>query len=400
MGQSDRPKSPLQDRIRDAIASEGRPGTAADGARLSAIPFHQYMTLCLYHPDFGYYRSGETKVGPRGDFYTSSHVGEVMGERLAYKLAALARERFGEGRVVDVIDWGGGTGRLSRQMLDAWHSEEGPDLGGNAFFLTLVDGNPAHREEAESLLESYVRSGKARIANDAGAFPDDGGGRSPMSDRPVIVVANELLDAFPVHRLTARDGEPMEWGVGWRNGRFVPALLDEADPRLEAWLREEGVFPRENQTLEANLDGAAWAAGVASRFGHALLVFVDYGDESEELAGPHRMDGTLLCYRDHRAHNDPYSAPGEQDLTAHVNFSHVRRAVEAVGGREIWYGTQKRFLVEAGILDGLSAHALTDPFHPIVRRNRAIRQLLLSDGMSELFKVQIFEVGSRKAPAT
>jgi SAM-dependent MidA family methyltransferase len=121
-----------------------------------------------------------------------------------------------------------------------------------------------------------------------------------------------------------------------------------------------------------------------------MLILIDYGDENSELTAPHRMDGTLLCYAKHRAHNDPYRDAGEQDLTAHVNFSLVRKAAEAAGWREIWYGTQKHFLIESGIMERLSEHQLTDPFHPIVRRNRTIRQLLLSDGMSELFKVQLF----------
>jgi SAM-dependent MidA family methyltransferase len=139
-----------------------------------------------------------------------------------------------------------------------------------------------------------------------------------------------------------------------------------------------------------NLDAADWVEKLASRLKQAILVFIDYGDETEELIAPHRMDGTLLCYYKHRVHNDPYLLPGEQDITSHVNFSHIRRVAIQTGCRELSYGTQKKFLVESGILEKLSAHSLTDPFHPTVRRNRAIRQLLLSDGMSELFKVQIF----------
>ena len=195
-------------------------------------------------------------------------------------------------------------------------------------------------------------------------------------------------------------GALREWGVACAaGGGLVPCRMEPTDPRLSEWLREEGIGLLDGQTVEVNLDGAAWAAKIAARFDRALLVFIDYGDETAELTGPHRMDGTLLCYRDHRAHNDPYAWPGEQDMTAHVNFSHIRRCLERQGAEEIWYGSQKAFLVEAGILEQLTAHGHFDPFHPVARRNRAIRQLLLSDGMSELFKVQAFSVDRKQRMA-
>ncbi|MFC4599396.1 class I SAM-dependent methyltransferase [Cohnella hongkongensis] len=390
MEQAQARRFPLLDAVSAAIDAEGRPAIAADGATLSAISFYHYMSLCLYHPEFGYYRSGFPKVGREGDFYTSSSIGDVMGETLAGWLREAALARFGPGAAVEVLDWGGGTGRLSRQMLDAWaaSSDRPEDGAAPAFAVTVVDGNPAHRREAERELAAHIRAGTARVSDETEWE------KLLAPDRPVIVVANELLDAFPVHRLVMQDGKLSEWGVArTAEGRLVPCLMEPTDVRLADWLAEEGVELLDGQTVEANLDAAAWAADIAVRFARALLVLIDYGDETAELISPHRMDGTLLCYYRHRAHNDPYQWPGEQDLTAHVNFSHIRRSVEKRGGRQIWYGSQKRFLVEAGLLERLTAHGFTDPFHPVVRRNRAIRQLLLSDGMSELFKVQVFAIG-------
>lgn len=317
-----------------------------------------------------------------------------MGDSLARWLRKVAFAHFGAGETVEVLDWGGGTGRLSRQLMDTWTSAETDSSSvleqALTFSMTVIDGNPSHRSEAHRELESYIREGRARVTDESEWQ------RFVPSDRPVIVVANELLDAFPVHRLVMKDGELREWAVACaEDGRFIPCLMEPTDTRLIEWLREEGVELRENQTIEINLDGADWATAVAARFKRALFVFIDYGDETTELTGTHRMDGTLLCYREHRAHNDPYAWPGQQDITAHVNFSHIRRSMERHGAKEIWYGTQKRFLVEAGIMERLIAHNYSDPFHPIVRRNRAIRQLLLSDGMSELFKVQIFATPSK-----
>ncbi len=356
----------------------------AEIAELSAISFHHYMSLCLYHPEYGYYRSGKTRVGREGDFYTSAYVGEIMGEQLASSILRLTNERFAGSDAVEVVDWGGGTGRLSRAMLDAW-SDSGE--AGKRFALTVIEGNPEHRQEAGEQLAAYIDAGIARVVGgQLDRLPD-------WSDRPVVVVANELLDAFPVHRIARRDGRIVEWGVTWdeRSESFVSCMLPRSGTNWSAWLEEQGITLLEGQTFEVNPDAAGWIRDLARRTNRALLVLIDYGDEDRELSAPHRMDGTLLCYAKHRAHNDPYILPGEQDLTAHVNFSHMRRAAEQSGWRQIWYGTQKRFLVESGVMDKLAEHRNADPFHPLARRNRAIRQLLLSDNMSELFKVQIFE---------
>jgi SAM-dependent MidA family methyltransferase len=120
-----------------------------------------------------------------------------------------------------------------------------------------------------------------------------------------------------------------------------------------------------------------------------MIITIDYGDRSGELYAEHRMNGTLLCYRDHRAYDDPYAFPGEQDITSHVNFDACIRTGEQTGITDWTYKSQKQFLVDAGILDRLANTATLDPFSQAARNNRMIRQLLLSDGMSELFKVLV-----------
>lgn len=374
------PQTPLAGVLQQIISQSPSTGEDLQGNVHSAISFHRYMALCLYHPEFGYYRSGSSRVGREGDFYTSAFIGELMGEQLAAELIRLADRHFSGNAPVQVVDWGGGTGRLSRQMLDAW-AQAGDS--GNRFALAVVDGNPEHRRLAEEALNTYISMNKARVVSEEDAESVASRGKN------VIVVANELLDAFPVHRVVSRGGRLLEWGVAYSEGTFIPCLMEPTDARLSEWLEEEGISLLDNQTIEVNLDAANWVSNLGNSLGPAIVVLIDYGDEREELSSPHRMDGTLMCYYKHRAHNDPYVLPGEQDMTSHVNFSHIRREAARAGWTELWYGSQKKFLVESGIMEKLSSHSITDPFHPVVRRNRAIRQLLISDGMSELFKVQI-----------
>lgn len=132
------------------------------------------------------------------------------------------------------------------------------------------------------------------------------------------------------------------------------------------------------------------AAGLGER---AELITIDYGDVREELYAPHRMNGTFLCYRKHQAYDLPLLYPGEQDMTSHVNFSTLIDAGRECGLNQFQLMTQKQFLVENGLLNRLQPHDAADPFSPAAKRNRAIRQLLISDQMSELFKVLIQKKG-------
>lgn len=367
--------------LKSEIEAGGRRGRMPDGSTRSCITFRDYMNLALYHPDFGYYRTGKARVGREGDFYTSAYVGDIMGEQLADWIGRLAAELYPGDSPVDVIDWGGGTGRLAGQMLEAWRQA---GEAGDRFRVTVVDGNPSHLERAKEALAEPIAAGRANVANADRAGDWHG--------RPAIVIANELLDAFPVHRVTSRDGELKEWGVAWdaEGDRPASCLTEPSDPGLADWLDRQGVRLAEGQTTEIGLDAASWLANLSARLGPAVIVFIDYGDGTAELTGPHRMDGTLLMYERHQAHADPFRHPFEQDMTAHVDFDLVRDRAVRLGWQAHWYGTQKQFLVETGVLGKLVRHDLADPFHPVVRRNRAIRQLLLSDGMSELFKVQVW----------
>jgi SAM-dependent MidA family methyltransferase len=330
----------------------------------------------------------DDKIGPKGDFYTSSSIGPIMGQMLA---AFFLRERerlAGTATSWRIEEWGGGNGRLARHILDEIERLDHPAY--DCLTYAMVEKSGYHRRlQAESLFPHRDRV-KIVEAPSHGARNELGEQDDEATDF-TIVLANELLDAFPIY-LVRRDSEGMkEIGVGWddRASQFVERAESLAEPSVLRWLADEQVGLQVGQTAEVNLGAGEWIRDRAIRLVNGMIVTIDYGDRSAELYAEHRMNGTLLCYKDHRAYDGPFAYPGEQDMTAHVNFDACIRAGEQAGIDRWTFTTQKQFLVDAGILDRLANTATLDPFSPAARNNRMIRQLLLSDGMSELFKVLV-----------
>ncbi len=339
-----------------------------------SISFRDYMDLVLYHPEFGYYMADRPKIGTQGDFYTSSQIGSIMGEMLAHAFVRRSEDLDGKLRIVE---WGAGSGRLARQILDEISSRF-PQHYDNLTY-TLIDASAFHRKMQSETLSGHIR----KIAQMTG---DEWFAQGPYEN--VIVFSNELIDAFPVHRIRKRQGQMMEVFVAWdmEQAAFYETL-HPLSKQLEAFLARNPADLREQQEAEVNTAAEAWLTRTAKTIKSGILLTIDYGDTREELYAAHRMKGTLMCYRNHTANDNPYRFVGEQDITAHVNFSSLIAAGEMLGFKEWSLLTQKRFLISEGILDKLQSHAALDPFDPAAKKNRAIRQLLLSDQMSELFKV-------------
>ncbi|ULL17614.1 SAM-dependent methyltransferase [Paenibacillus sp. H1-7] len=348
-----------------------------------AISFHDYMEQCLYHPEYGYYMSDRTKIGREGDFYTSSSIGTIMGEVLARYIASQAAY-FGPGAALRVVEWGGGTGRLARLILDELKRLD-TDLYERTAYIS-VEKSERHRAMQQDALTEH----EGRVQ-----WMTDEQWRSQGPWENVIILSNELLDAFPVHRIQWIGGRPYELYVEWdESGQAFaeqPFRLVEEDEPLGTYLHVQEVDFQEGQQLEVNLHALDWIRSIGAAVGRGQLITVDYGDQAEELYAEHRMKGTIIGYRSHMASEQFYSAPGWQDITSHVNFTALIRAGEHAGLRLKSCTTQKQFLLENGILQMLQDAMGADPFSEAARRNRSIRQLLLSDQMSELFKVLVQE---------
>lgn len=359
--------NPLTVRIAEAIRRSPR----------RAIPFRDYMNLALYEPEWGYYMRSRPKIGRDGDFYTSANIGGVMGEMIAREALKLSAS----GEPLRIAEWGGGTGAMALSVLEAIARLSPGKLGGTTY--TLVESSPYHRRLQRQTLQPYAPM--VRIWT-----PEQW--REEAPHRFELVFANELLDAFPVHRVVRRGGVWLESYVALAEG--APGTGDFAERWLEPTAAAAEAFETwsandvpEGKIVELCPDACGWIAMMGRTLSDGTLLLLDYGDERRELLADHRMQGTLAVYSRHRRLDDWWNAPGERDLTAHVDFTAVRGAAEAAGFAVEQYATQKEFLLQAGVFDLLRNTASADPFHPDTRRNRAVRQLLLSDGMSELFKV-------------
>ncbi|WP_281888155.1 class I SAM-dependent methyltransferase [Paenibacillus sp. YYML68] len=348
------------------------------------LSFRDYMDLCLYEPSYGYYTSDRVKLGREGDFYTSSSLGGLLGESIAEWIsgaAAAVSDLTEARRPFTLVEWGGGDGRLARQLLDRLQQLD-PELYARTSWISIERSEYHRRLQAEQLAPHEERT----------SWMTEEAWQAAAPWRHTIVYSNELPDAFPVHRLVYREHGWMELGVGWdvAECRLIELERAVSSPELLAYIESEQLPTRPGQQFEAPLDALRWYERTVSALGSGSgIVTIDYGDVREELHAEHRMRGTLLAYRRHQASDTPLARPGEQDVTAHVNFSALRETGEAQGLATECYETQKQFLVRHGLLNKLQSHAATDPFSPEARRNRAIRQLLLSDQMSELFKVLI-----------
>lgn len=336
------------------------------------------MSWCLYHPDFGYYMNPRPKVGKEGDFYTSSSITPLMGEMLARRIKRWAEEGR-KGKCFTVIEWGAGTGKLARSILDSLASGW-PNYYNNLEYW-IVEKSRYHQMLLKQELAIHID--KITFKEESELF------QQPCPDL-TFMFSNELLDAFPVHRIKQESSGLMESWVRWDEQERALIEWWETchNDHLFRYLQADSIQLHDNQEAEINLLVERWIKNAGEWLtSGSSLVTIDYGDLAAEVYGRHRMKGTLMCYFRHTANDSPLSNPGEQDITAHVNFSACMRAGELSGLKTEQFVTQKQFLVEHGLLDELQDHFSSDPFSPVARKNRAIRQLLLSDGMSELFKV-------------
>lgn len=342
-------------------------------AEKGPMRFDRFMELALYHPDHGYYTSGGARVGKERDYYTSPCVHPAFGETVSRFLVKAAKT-LGDGAFT-IVEPGAGRGLLALDILDAMRENE-PGVYDRTSYI-LIERSDATIHEAERLLKEHAE--RVSFAESLGALgPESVNG---------VVLSNELMDALPFRRARFEGGRLREIFVTLEDGRLRETTDGPCAPEIEEYFRWKDDF-EDGQEVEINLKSAGYVKDIARVLKRGFVLTIDYGYLAEELFGPDRMKGTYKCIYRHTVSEDPYVRIGEQDVTAHVDFSLLIRAGKEAGLREVKYITQGQFLIDWGVLDILErlSSARKEPQLREQKALSAIKSLFLPGSMGHSFR--------------
>jgi SAM-dependent MidA family methyltransferase len=344
----------LFDQIADAIAD-------ADGL----LPFDRFMELALYAPGLGYYVAGAQKLGPGGDFVTAPELSPLFGDCLAHQSAEVL-EALGGG---SLFEFGAGSGALAAQILTRLG-----EIGALPDRYLILEPSPELQARQREHLQRALPKASERCVWLTG-LPEDFSG---------VVIANEVLDAMPVHRFRiGEDGAIQEVFVRLHQGQLSEVAVAPRSPGLREAVQaliDAGLASAPGYSSEINLRLPPWLNALAKRMTSGLILLIDYGYPRAAYFQPDRYMGSLMCHFRHQAHGDPYRHLGLQDITAHVDFTAVAEAGEQAGLELEGFTTQAHFLIGCGIDERLASADDLD-------LALGAKQLLLPTAMGERFKV-------------
>lgn len=293
--------------------------TASLAARIAAegpIPFPEFMAAALYDPARGYYARESRQVGRSGDFFTSVSVGPLFGALLARRFLQWW-EAAGKPAAWRILELGAHDGRLAEDVLTALKA--GGTEAYDGLEYAIVEPLPKLAAAQRERLSGFGKT--LAFASEV----------ADLNVRPGIAFGNELLDALPFHVIEWRNGGWSECHVGWADGSFHWQTGRPLSPEVTAaTIRLTGPFP-EGYRTEVRTGFAALLDSLAKALGQGLLVWPDYGFARPDYYSPARSTGTLRTFSNHQAAEDPLADPGERDITAHVDFTHVAETALALG---------------------------------------------------------------------
>lgn len=367
-----------QDHISEKLSAQLRGHIARNGP----MPFSEWMSAALYDPEHGYYQRADLiRWGRAGDYRTAPESSELFGAIWASYFAECHRE-LGEPLAWTIIEAGPGAGDFAANCLDALRSNHPEVFSATTYLLDEV-GEPARARSKERLGPFGDRLTFGRI-------PDQ-----PAGSLTGVVFANELLDAFPVTRVTKQGGVLGEWMVDvdhldqfyWRFGPGVK-------PEIKTYLDRIDIQLAEGQTADVCLGAREWWAQSATVLDRGYLVTVDYGAEAADLYSPQlRPPGSLRAIADHRIQTDPLAAPGRTDLTTSVDWTTIRITGEAHGLETVYFGSLERFLLQHGALEVVEQVSRNRDAIAITQLRHSLRELILPGGLASSFQVLIQSKG-------
>ncbi len=359
------PSDTLHRIIRKQILSDG------------PITFEAFMNKGLYYPELGYYMTPNARIGLEGDFYTSSHLHPIFSWLLAVQLDELKGITKDTEEFV-ILEIGAGRGYFANGVIDFIKNRlEWKD---NWRYI-IVEKNPHTAINQKKRLDAY----KDRVVWKTSL--------EEVERFSGCVVANEVLDAFPVHQVVMSD-QFQEVYVESNKGRFTEVYGDLSRPQLSTYIKRYDFPNIKGYRTEINLRIFEYLKRLHHKLLEGFIISIDYGYSASEYYSEERYQGTLLCYSKHMTNENPYINIGNQDMTAHVNFTSLRDWGNELGLRTLGYCPQGTFLASLGIDKIISKELEIDPhFHKELLK---IKNLLFD--MGESHQVMIQYQGERNFP--
>jgi len=343
------------------------------------ITFADYMEWVLYHPQYGYYSTDQVKIGAKGDFVTSPHLGADFGELLAEQFAEMW-QILEYPKPFTLVEMGAGQGLMVQDVLRYLHRHHFECF--EALRYLVVEKSSALVTEQQQRLAKLSQSwGNLSWQTLDQILPESVVG---------CCFSNELVDAFPVHQLVIEANQLQEVYVTVdQNGDFTEVVGELSTPALTSYFDWVGVdLPSDNYPngyrAEVNLAALNWMEAIATRLQRGYLLTIDYGYPANRYYSPSRAQGTLQCYYQHAHHSNPYIHIGRQDLTAHVDFTALERQGKLSGLQTVGFTQQGLFLMALGLGDRLSA--LSNPTSDLslqatLQRREALHSLMNPTGL-------------------
>ena len=353
--------------------------------RFGPITFADYMRECLYHPVHGYYSKAESKRF--ADYYTSVDVHPIFARLLARQFAEMW-ESLGRPEEFALVEAGAGVGRFATQVLD-FCSVKLADFY-RALRYVAVERSASRREQATVAAQRHAKAGKFTTSAEV-----------PANIATGCFFSNELVDALPVHRVLMDGGAMKEILVGSSDGRFVDVLAPVSTCAITEYFAAQGITLCDRQHAEAGLEACDWISEIGRRLARGYVLTIDYGHPANDLFDDRHMRGTLLAYQNHRSSEEFYASPGEQDLTAHVNFTALESWGKRSGLETVGFTSQTAFLLALG--QGNEFADLCDEGQSEAERTKArlqLKTLIHPEGMGERFQVLIQQKGASAARLT
>lgn len=340
------------------------------------ITFSEYMSLVLYHPKYGYYTKNNSQIGQKGDFFTSSSLGKDFGELLAEQFVEMW-QFLGRPNNFSLVEMGAGQGFLAQDVLTYLHDEY-PNFYANLKYIIV--------EKSPNLIKTQKDNLALLLSNSANICWKNW---QEIEENSIVgcFFSNELVDAFPVHKIIKINDEIKEVYVIIKDDLLTESTGDLSTNKIKKYFQLievnllDSAYENQYQT-EVNLTSLDWIEKVSNRLKKGYLLTIDYGYSAQKYYHPQRSNGTLKCYYQHRHHDNPYLNIGNQDITCHVDFTALKKQGNLCDLKTIGFTKQALFLMALGLGNRfLSLSEVKIPLPDILQRRDYLHQLINPNGL-------------------